>query len=172
MNNWKIEIKWALIFIIVTLLWMLFEKLLGLHDVHIDKHATYTNFVAIPAILVYVLALLDKKKNFYDGYMPFKQAFMCGMVLTLIVTLFTPLTQYIISNFISPDFFENAKSYAVSQGKLTESEASDYFNLRTYILIGAIGTLIMGTVTSFLVAIFVRSKYLRKDSDRESSMGN
>ena len=165
MKNWKIEIKWALIFVAVMLLWMMFERMLGLHDSHIDKHATYSNFVAIPAILVYVLALLDKKKNFYDGYMPFKQAFMSGMVITLIVTLLTPLTQYITSTFIAPEYFNNAKEYTVSQGKLTESEANDYFNLKSYILIGAIGTLIMGTVTTFVVAVFVRSKYLRKETD-------
>ena len=163
MKNWKIEIKWALIFVAVMLLWMVFEKMMGLHDRHIDKHATYSNFVAIPAILIYVLALLDKKKNFYGGYMPFKQAFFSGMVVTLIVTLLTPLTQYITSTIITPEYFNNAKAYAVSQGKLTESEANDYFNLKSYILIGALGTLIMGTVTTFVVAVFVRSKYLRKD---------
>jgi hypothetical protein len=43
---------------------MLREKGLGLHSRHIDKHMIYTNFYAIP-VGVYVLALLDKRKNYY-----------------------------------------------------------------------------------------------------------
>ena len=38
---------------------------------HIDKHVVYTNFYALPAILVYVFALLDKRKNFYNGKMTY-----------------------------------------------------------------------------------------------------
>ena len=63
MKNIKIELKWAFIFILTMLLWMLFEKSMGWHDEKIADHATYTNFFAIPAILVYVFALLDKKRN-------------------------------------------------------------------------------------------------------------
>ncbi|MDY0089018.1 MAG: hypothetical protein RBR78_01495 [Flavobacteriaceae bacterium] len=67
MKNLKIEIKWAVIFSLMMLLWMLLEKLTGLHSTHIDKHAYISNLFAIPAILIYVLALKDKKKNFYNG---------------------------------------------------------------------------------------------------------
>jgi len=60
MNKFKLEIKWALLFTIMSLLWMLLERLLGLHDEHIEKHAIYTNFIAIPSILIYVFALHQK----------------------------------------------------------------------------------------------------------------
>jgi len=61
----KIEIKWAIVFFVATLLWMLLERLVGLHDQYIDQHALYTNFFAVIAIGVYVLALLNKRKQFY-----------------------------------------------------------------------------------------------------------
>ena len=61
MTNFKIEIKWALIFAAMTLGWMLMERLVGLHSTHIDKHLLYSNLIAIPAITVYVFALLDKR---------------------------------------------------------------------------------------------------------------
>ena len=61
MSKFRIEIKWAIIFALATLLWMAFEKSMGWHDVLIEKHAIYTNFFAIIAIAVYVLALLDKR---------------------------------------------------------------------------------------------------------------
>ena len=63
MKNLKTEIKWAIIFTLMTICWMLVEKLTGLHSTHIGKHMVYTKLYAIPSVLVYVLALLDKKKN-------------------------------------------------------------------------------------------------------------
>ena len=69
MSKYKIELKWGIIFTLMMLVWMVLEKIAGLHDEHIDKHAIYTNFVAIPAIIVYVLALLDKRKGYYNGTM-------------------------------------------------------------------------------------------------------
>ena len=67
MTNLKIEMKWAIIFSVIGLLWMLLEKLIGLHSTHIDKHMYLTNLYAVPAIIVIVLALKEKKKNFYAG---------------------------------------------------------------------------------------------------------
>lgn len=158
MKKYGIEIKWALIFVLMSLLWMWFEKSMGLHDEHIDKHAIYSNFVAIPAILIYVLALLDKKKNFYNGRMSYKQGFVTGLIITLIVTLLSPLTQWITSNFITPDYFNNVIEYAVKEGEMERSNAESYFSLRSYMIQAFFGAMIMGTLTSAIVAIFTKSK--------------
>ena len=143
MNKFKIEIKWALIFIVMMLSWMVLERVTGLHDVHIDKHYIYTNFVAILAIIVYVLALLDKRKNFYSGVMSYKQGFMAGLIITLIVTAFSPLTQYITSTIISPDYFANVINYSVTEGLMTQTEAEAYFNIKSYLVQVIIFTPIM-----------------------------
>ncbi len=158
MKNLKIEFKWAVIFMIMMLLWMLIEKLAGLHDENIDKHAIYTNLVAIPAVAVYVLALLDKKNNFYDGNMSYMQGFKTGLIITLIVTIISPLTQYISNTFITPDYFFNITEFAVKEGKMTQEEAENFFNLKSYILQGLIGAVVMGLITSAIVAYFIRSK--------------
>lgn len=158
MKNIKIEIKWAIIFALMTLLWMVLERSAGLHDTHIDKHAVYTNFIAIPAISVYVFALLDKRKNFYHGKMTYIQGFICGLIITIFVTVLSPLTQYITSTIITPDYFENAIAYGVSTGKTTPEAAEDYFNLENYIIQGLIGAPFMGLITTALVAIFTRRK--------------
>lgn len=158
MKNLRIEFKWAIIFVIVQMLWMLLERLAGLHSTHIDKHHVYTNFFAIPAILVYVLALLDKRKNFYGGVMTYKQGFMSGLFITAIVTVLNPLTQYIISTVITPEYFPNMIEYAVESGNMTQEAAEKQFSLSTYMGTGTIGTLIMGVLTSAIVAFFTRKK--------------
>ena len=156
MKNRRIEIKWALIFAVMSLVWMLLEKLVGLHDTHIDKHPIYTNLIAIPAIVIYVLALLDKRKNFYNGKMTYVQGLITGLIITAIVTVLSPLTQYITSTIITPEYFPNAIKYAVESGGMEQAPAEAFFNLKYYIILGLIGAPIMGLVTSLIVAIFTR----------------
>ncbi len=158
MNKYRIEIKWALIFVVMMLLWMTLEKLLGFHDTHIDKHAIATNLIAIPAIAIYVFALLDKRNSFYDGFMSYKQGFITGLIITLIVTLFTPLIQYITSTIITPDYFTNMIEYSVSEGKMEQGEAEDFFNLHNYMIQATIGAPIMGLLTTVIVAFFTKKK--------------
>lgn len=158
MQKIKTEIKWALIFTLMLLIWMVLEKITGLHDVHIEQHAIYTNVIMIPAIAVYVFALLDKRKKDYSGKMTYKQGFISGAIITLIVTLLGPLVQLMISYIISPDYFTNAIEYTVGAGLMDQMSAEEYFNLSSYIIQGLIGTPIMGIVTTAIVAIFVRTK--------------
>ena len=151
-----IEIKWAFIFIIMMMLWMLMERLTGLHSTSIDKHATYTNFVAIPAILVYVLALRDKRNNYYNGFITYKQGFKAGLIMTVIITLLSPLLQYITQKFITPDYFSNMIRYTVDQKKATLEQAQKDFNLKSYIIMGTAFTFCIGLVTTAIVAAFTR----------------
>lgn len=159
MNKIRIEIKWALIFVAVFLLWMFLEKLVGLHSTHIDKHMYLTNLYAIPAIIIYVLAIKDKKKKYCHGQMTFRQGFIAGLIITVIVTLFSPLTQWVTSTIITPEYFPNVIAYSVETGyykSLEEAEA--YFNLNNYMVQSTIGAFAMGVVTSAIVAFFVRTK--------------
>ncbi len=160
MKKIKIEIKWAITFSIMILVWMFIEKLAGFHSEHIDKHPIYTNFIMIPTIIIYVLALLDKRKNVYNGIMTYKQGLISGLVIALIVTILSPLTQYITSTIITPDYFSNVIKYVVNEGEMNQIEAENYFNLKSYIIQALIGAPIMGIVTTAIVAIFTRRKSL------------
>jgi hypothetical protein len=154
----RIEIKWGILFILVGLIWMVFEKAMGWHDVHIDKHATYSLFIAPIAIAIYVFALLDKKRNFYGGKMTYKQGFIAGLIITLVVVILSPLSQYITSTYITPDYFKNVIEYSVSSGQMEQQAAEEYFNLNSYLMQSVIGAAVMGLITSVVVAFFVRSK--------------
>ena len=158
MKKLTIEIKWSFIYIIIALFWILFEKLLGLHDQYIDKHPIYSSLFVIPSIIVYIFALKDKKKNFYNGNMNWKQGFLTGITISLIIAVLSPLSQYISNNYISPDFLENASQYAVKMKMMTVEGAKNYFNLRSYIIQSAFGALSFGVVNAAIVAYFLQNK--------------
>ena len=155
MKKYKIEVKWSLIFIVAFLVWMGIENVAGLHTNHIDQHMYYTNIFGVVAIIVYTLALIDKRRNFYNGQMTWKQGFISGLIITVIVVLISPLTQLIVHKIIAPSYFKNAIEYGTSLGKDPET-LQGYFNLRSYILQSLFGTLSLGIVTSSLVALFVK----------------
>lgn len=158
MKKYTLEIKWALIFMAMSLVWMWLEKLSGLHSQHIGKHHIYTNFIAIPAIAVYVLALIEKRKKFYHDNMTWLQGFICGLIITLFVTMLNPLVQIITAKLITPEFFQNIIKYSVEKGKMTTDVAESYFSLLSYIIKGLLGTPIMGVITSALVSFFIRRR--------------
>ncbi len=155
----NIEIKWAFIFILSSLLWMVLEKVSGLHSTHIDKHQYLTMLFMIPAIWIYFLALIDKKKRYYHGVMSYKQGFISGMSISLIVMLFSPLTQWIISVIISPEYFPNVIEHSLRTGYYkTREEAEAFFNLKNYMIQSTIGAISIGLLTSAIVAFFVKTK--------------
>jgi hypothetical protein len=159
MENFKIELKWAIIFSVMGLVWMVLEKLSGLHSTYIGYHLYLTNLFAIPAIWVMVLALTDKKKNFHQGQITYLQGLVSGIVLSIFIALLSPLTQWITSYVITPEYFPNVIKYSLETGYYkTLEEAEAAFNYPNYAKQGAIGALLMGIVTTAIAMIFIKSK--------------
>ena len=158
MKKFSIEIRWAIQFSIFSLVWMIIEKSVGLHDQYIAKQPIYTNLFAIIAIAIYVLALLDKKKNYYNGTMDWKQGFLCGLVLSFVIAVLSPMVQYITFTYITPNFFAKITEYAVSHKIQTQAQAETFFSMKSYILQGIFGALSMGVITAALVALVVKTK--------------
>ena len=158
MGNWRIEIKWGVIFALMMLLWMVGEKAVGLHDAYIDKHPLYTNLVAIPAIVIYFLALLEKRRVAFNGVMDYWLGFKTGLRITLVVLLLTPVNTYITLEWITPDFFANAIAYATESGAMSRENVEEYFSFDSYLTQSIIGAPIMGTFTSGIVALFTKRR--------------
>ena len=157
MKKFRIEIKWGILFFLSGLAWMALEKYLGWHDRLIEQHATYTLLYAPLAIFIYVVALWEKKRKTYSGRMTFLQGLLSGMVITLVVVLLTPLSQYISHSMISPAYFSNVIQLTVNSGKMTLLEAEGYFNLMNYITQSLLFATVMGLLTTAVVMIFLRS---------------
>jgi len=158
MNKFTIEIPWGILFVLASLLWVVFEKTMGWHAELISKQSIYTNIFGFIAVLIYFLALRDKRANFYNGEMTWRQGFVAGIVVTLVVTIFAPLTQYITSAYISPDYFNNIIAYTVENTTMKQEQAEAYFNLKSYIIQATFGALVMGVVTAAAVAWFLKTK--------------
>lgn len=138
---------------------MLLEKLSGLHEKYIDYHLYLTNLFAIPAIWTMVLALKDKKKNFYSGNMNYKQGLISGIILSVFIALLSPLTQWITSFVITPEYFPNVIKRSVELGYFkTTVEAEANFNYKTYAINSTIFAFVFGVVTSAIAMIFLRTK--------------
>lgn len=159
MKNIKIELKWALIFSLAGLAWMVLEKVSGLHDRYIDYQYYLTNLFAIPAIWIMVLALRDKKYNFYQGKITYKQGLISGLILSIFIALLSPLTQWITTYVITPEYFPNVIKRSVELGYFkTTPEAEANFNYENYAKQGFIFSLLMGIATSAVAMIFLRTK--------------
>ncbi|TAH20725.1 MAG: DUF4199 domain-containing protein [Cytophagales bacterium] len=159
LNNHTIEFKWAMVFSVMTLLWMVLEKLSGLHSTYIDYHLYLTNLYAIPAIWIFVLALKNKKMSFYDGIITYRQGLISGIILSAIIALISPLTQWLTSYVITPEYFPNVIKRSVELGYYkTTAEAEAYFNYQKYAIQGIFGALVMGIITSLVTMLFLRSK--------------
>ena len=159
MDKIKIEIKWALIFSLMTLAWIFIERIAGLHSENINLHPYLTNIFAVPAIIVMVLALKYKKKNFYNGSMTYMQGLISGVILSAFIAILSPLTQWIITNVISPDFFKNMIVFTLDLGYYkTQAEAEAYFNYENYAKQSAIGAFVMGVITTAVAMILLQTK--------------
>jgi len=159
MKNIKIEFKWAIIFSVVVLVWMLLEKLAGLHGKYIEYHLYLTNLFAIPAIVVMVMALKDKKRVTYGGQMSYTQGLVAGIILSVLIALLSPITQWITSYVITPEYFPNVIRRSVELGHYeTIADAEAQFNYLNYAKQGVVGALVMGILTTTIAMIFIRSK--------------
>lgn len=89
--------------------------------------------------------------------MTFLQGFLSGLVITLVVVLLTPLSQYISHSLISPNYFANIIQLTVTAGEMTLQEAEAHFNLMNYTTMSVFFAAGMGLLTTVVVMIFMKS---------------
>ena len=158
MKKIVIEIKWACIFTITMLSWMLLEKTLGWHEEQIANHWWLTLLFSPFAIFIYLLAIREKRRRVYDRKMTWLQGFISGVIISVFVALLSPAAQYITHNYITPEYFKNVIEYSVTNDLMTRTKANAYFNITNYMWQSAFGALGFGVITSVVVAFFTRKK--------------
>ncbi len=158
MKKFAIEIKWAIISLIIFLAWMTLEKKLGYHDTNIKWQPVFNLLYVFPTFILYLLALLEKKKKYYQDQMSWKQGIISAIIISFIIVFFSPVTQFIIHEFISPNFLENTINYTVISKKLTLAEAKEYTTLTSSIWKNISDGLSFGVVIGAIVAYLIQSK--------------
>lgn len=158
MKNFTIEIKWAAIFTVASVLWAVIEKFSGLHDTHIGKQPVYSMLFAIPAIFIFFLALRDKKKSFFNGQMSWKQGVISGMILSVFIAVLSPVAVWFAYGIISPEYFPKAVKYYTETRTMTAAQAELYFSQTAFMKKSVADALSMGVITSAVVALIVQSK--------------
>ena len=135
---------------------MLLEKSFGWHDELIEWHPYLTMIYIIPASLVFIIGLIDKRDNALNGHMTWRQGFISGLIISVIIAILSPLNMWISFEYITPDYFDNVIEYSVSTNEMTLEAAQNYFNYNSYVLQSAGAALFMGIITSAIVAAFVK----------------
>jgi amino acid transporter len=158
MKKFSIEFKWAIQFSLLSLVWVIVEKSMGLHDEKIAQQAIYTNLFAFLAVTIYYLSLRDKKKNYYLGQMDWKQGTVSGVALTFLISALVPMVQYVAYNYISPTFFDHMIEYSVQSKHMKRAQAEMFFNLNSYTIMAIFNALSMGVITSAIVALLLKTK--------------
>ena len=158
MRNLKIEFKWAIIFTITTLAWMFLEQTLGWHDEKIADHYWLSMLYMPVAIFLYILALREKRRRFYNKQLTWRQGFLSGFVVSVFATALSPLAQNLTHYYITPEYFPNIIEYSVTNELMTLGAANEYFNITNYIMQSAIGVLIGGLMLLAIAAFILRRK--------------
>lgn len=157
MSKFRIEFRWSMVFFLANLLWLFFEKWMGWHSELVGKHTFYHFLFGIIAILIFTMALINKRDVYFKGEMNWKQGFVSGSILSFFIAGLTPLIQYIMHTYISPDFFSNIIAYSIDNGVNPDLAKSSY-TLYSFTLMETFSNLSYGIVTAAGVSWFVKKE--------------
>lgn len=157
MEKFKIEFKWASIFTGLNLIWIYIEKYLGLHDEYIEYQTIASLIILLPLGLCIFMSLKQKRQEYYKGEMSWQKAFLSGSLLSLLVAGLSPGPIYVMTQYVSPDFFEIAKTASLERG-MSKEFSEQLFNLNTYISQAIMFYLAFGVMISAIVGLIVKQK--------------
>lgn len=158
MRKIQIEFKWSIIFNIALLCWILLENTLAWHEDGIENFWWLSLIFSPFAILMYLLALRQKRRSVYYGEMTWSQGFRTGVILSFLIALISPLTQYIIHSFFTQEYFNTLLEFSITNNLLTHSKLNAFLNIDNYLWQASLGVLCLGIITSAVTAIFVRKE--------------
>ena len=158
MKKVYIELKWAVIFTIALLSWILFEKTMGWYNEHVSNDWWLTLLFGPFAILIFLLALREKRRRVYDRKMTWIQGFISGVIISIFVALLSPLTEYVNYNFFTPDYFNAIAESSVTNNLMARPEMNNLFKINNYRLQSAFGLFGFGVLNSVIAAFFVQKK--------------
>lgn len=93
-----------------------------------------------------------------DAVWEFKSALKFGLLLTALLTILSPISQYIIYESISPDYFNNVIKHQLESGNHTKEDLELIHNINFSIRQGVMNSLSLGVIYSALYAWVFKTK--------------
>jgi len=158
MKKLQIEFKWAILFSVALLCWILFEKTMGWYQDEISDFWWLTLFFEPFALLIYLLALREKRRVVYNRKITWAQAILSGIIISFIVAILSPITEYIAYNFFTPEHFKAVSESSVTNELMANSKLNDVFNINNYRWESAFGLFGFGILNTIVAGFFVRKR--------------
>jgi len=157
MNKFKIEFKWAIYYTFLGIIWFKLENYLGFHGEGVANQAVFSNLIYLFIFGIYILFLMDKKKNYYNGIMTWQQGLISGVVLSVLAMILAPFAIYFKLKYVNPNFFEQMIQASTKRGINLEN-AEALYNMKAYITLGVVDCLSFGIIFAALASSIVKSK--------------
>ncbi len=148
------SLKWGILLSVTGFIWVLMEFVLGFQTDKIQQHASITNLVLLPVMLILHLALLEFRR-ITGPKTAFKHLMIGALSITGITVVLIPFLQWIFFTLINPGFFETFRNYAVSTGQMTAEAASAYFTLSSYLTMSVVASVLTNLVVSAILASLI-----------------
>lgn len=158
MKKFSIEFKWAAIATLAALIWMFIGKVAGLHTEKVRFEVLHEMLFSFLLFIFYWLGIRQKKKEYYNGIITWQQAFLTGLVMCVMISLFYPIVQFLTFNQISPDFLETLQQVLIKDGKMSLEEAQKNASLDLFIRNGVMNNLSFGIIFTTAIAYFFKTK--------------
>ena len=155
MKKFNIEIRWAVIFAGMTLLWAIGGKIIGFDNAKIKYSFVFNTLILVPGFVIFLLEAFAKRKS-QNGIITYKQALFSGFTLSVFIMCLGIFTTIITTKIISPDYFSNAIAFYTDNRSMTGEQAVQQFNLQAFIIQGIFGAIITGVLFSLVTSAIVR----------------
>lgn len=148
------SLKWGILLSLTGFVWVVLEYVLGFQTDKIQQHASITNLVLLPVMLILHLALLEFRR-ITGPKTAFKHLMIGALSITGITVVLIPFLQWIFFTLVNPGFFDTFKKFAVSSGQMSVEAANAYFNLSSYLTMSVVASVLTNLVVSAILASLI-----------------
>lgn len=122
MRGFSTEFKWSAVFMLGMIVWIFAERLVGLHQEHLNRLADSRHALMIVLACCHLACLHEKRKKQYGDQMRYWDGLVSCFVLTVLVLIALLPVNYIVHTVISPDLRFNRTQYEIANSQFAYQE--------------------------------------------------
>ncbi len=147
---------------------IIFSLILFLVNLHMNKTLNYIDYLFIIGGML--LCALDYRKKYLNGYISYGKAFTTCFLVGLYAAILSGIYTYFFAQFIHPGFvqelIEQARENTIASNQNMSEEqlemalayTTKFMSAPFLAIWGMIGTAIISTIISLVLAIFIRKE--------------